>query len=91
MAHTTRDKKRLLSRVRRIQGQISALEAALEAQAECAAVLQQIAAVRGGINGLMAEILEGHLREHVAAGTLASAAHKRDMDGVVRMLRTYLK
>lgn len=89
MPHTVRDKKKLLLRVRRIRGQVEALERALQAGSRCAAVLQQIAAVRGAVNGLMAEVLEGHLREHVAAQ--ASAAGQRELEPVVRVLRSYLR
>ncbi len=59
MAHTIHGKKKLLARVRRIAGQTRALEQALEEGSECAAVLQQIAAIRGAVNGLMNEVLEG--------------------------------
>ena len=65
MAHTTKDKERLLNRVRRIKGQITGIEKALEDNEECSKVLQTIAACRGAINGLMAEVLEGHVRFHV--------------------------
>ena len=65
MAHTTKDREKLLNRVRRIKGQISAIEKALESEQECSRVLQTIAACRGAINGLMAEVLEGHVRFHV--------------------------
>jgi DNA-binding FrmR family transcriptional regulator len=90
MPHTIRDKKKLLSRIRRIKGQAEALERALTQEAECAAVLQQIAAIRGAVNGLMGEVLEGHLREHIA--TPASVKHgKEDMESVVQVMRSYLK
>ena len=59
VAHTIHGKKKLLARVRRIAGQTRALEQALEEGSECAAVLQQIAAIRGAVNGLMNEVLEG--------------------------------
>lgn len=65
VAHTTRDKKKLLNRVRRIKGQVEAIERAIEGEAECASVLNTIAACRGAINGLMAEIIEGHVLFHV--------------------------
>ncbi|NNC25061.1 metal/formaldehyde-sensitive transcriptional repressor, partial [Salinisphaera sp. USBA-960] len=58
MPHSPAEKKRVLTRVRRIKGQTEALERALEAGSECAAVLQQIAAIRGAVNGLMSEVLE---------------------------------
>lgn len=67
MSHTIKDQKKLLARVRRIKGQAEALERALENGGECSAILQQIAAVRGAVNGLMAQVLEGHVREHLTA------------------------
>ena len=66
MAHTIRDKKKLLNRVRRIRGQVEALERALEQETEgCTSILQLIASCRGAINGLMAEVIEGHIQLHV--------------------------
>lgn len=67
MPHAPEDKKKALTRVRRIRGQAEALERALEAGADCAPVLQQLAALRGAVNGLMSEILESHIREELAA------------------------
>ncbi len=67
MSHTIHGKKKLLARVRRIKGQTGALETALEQEGDCAAILQQIAAIRGAVNGLMLEVLEGHMREHLGA------------------------
>ena len=64
MAHTIRDKKKLLNRVRRIRGQIDAVEKALDEGKECSSILLTIAACRGAMNGLMAEIIEGHIRYH---------------------------
>lgn len=57
----------MLTRVRRIKGQAEGLERALNAETECLAILQQIAAIRGAVNGLMAEVLEGHIRTHLGA------------------------
>ncbi|NKF20963.1 metal/formaldehyde-sensitive transcriptional repressor [Solimonas marina] len=88
MAHTIRDRKPLLNRVRRLQGQLESLRAAIEGESECGAVLQQIAAVRGGVNGLMSEVLQGHLREHLVP---APGADADEVENVVRVLRSYLK
>ena len=65
MAHTIREKTKLLKRVRRIRGQVEAVERALEEEIGCADVLHLVAAVRGAINGLMAEVVEDHIRFHV--------------------------
>lgn len=91
MAHTIKGKKQLLARVRRIKGQADALERALDQEAECLAVLQQIAAIRGAVNGLMSEVLEGHLREHL--GPVVADARQRtdELEQVISVLRTYMK
>jgi DNA-binding FrmR family transcriptional regulator len=65
MAHTIRDKKKLVNRVRRIRGQIDGVEKALNQEQDCSMVLRTIVACRGAINSLMAEIIEGHIRFHV--------------------------
>ena len=78
MAHTLRDKKKLLNRVRRIRGQVDAIEKALEQEQDCSSILQTIAACRGAINGLMAVIMEGHIRLHVM-----DPAHRPTSDQVV--------
>jgi len=91
MAHTSKSQKQLLIRVRRIRGQAEALEKALEQEAECAAILQQIAAIRGAVNGLMAEVLEGHIREHLGADDISPQQRSEDLEQVVAVLRSYLK
>ena len=65
MSHPTKDKKKLLSRIRRIKGQSEAIERALEGDGECEDILQLVASCRGALNGLMAELIEGHVRFHV--------------------------
>ncbi|MGH7659904.1 MAG: metal/formaldehyde-sensitive transcriptional repressor [Vulcanimicrobiaceae bacterium] len=80
MSHTQRDRAKLISRVRRIKGQLEAVERALDARKECGEILQLIAATRGAINGLMGQVLEDHVRLHVL-----------DTDDLVSVVRTYLK
>ncbi|HTX24485.1 MAG TPA: metal/formaldehyde-sensitive transcriptional repressor [Steroidobacteraceae bacterium] len=66
MRHTLEDRTKLLQRVRRLRGQIDAIERALEADADCAEVMQLTVSVRGAANGLMAALLEDHIRMHVS-------------------------
>jgi DNA-binding FrmR family transcriptional regulator len=93
MPHSPDDKKRALARLHRIKGQAEGLERAIEAGAECGLLLQQIAALRGAAGGLMAEVLESHLRETLGEapenGRPALAAD--DLADITKMLRTYLK
>lgn len=91
MPHTIKMKKQLLSRVRRIKGQSEALEKALEKETECTAILQQIAAIRGAVNGLMAEVLEGHIREHLGNDAISASQRSEDLEQVVSVLKSYLK
>jgi len=91
MPHTVKNKKQFLTRVRRIRGQTDALERALEQETECAAVLQQIAAIRGAVSGMMAEVLEGHLREHLGADDITPEQRREDLEEVLSVLRSYLK
>jgi DNA-binding FrmR family transcriptional regulator len=91
MAHTIRDKKKLLNRVRRLKGQIEGVERLLESETECADVLQQIAACRGSINGLMAEVLEGHIRFHVADAGHSKASQRKAVEELISIIRSYLK
>lgn len=91
MAHTTKGKTRLLARVRRIQGQAAALAGAIEGEHDCLGILQQIAAIRGAVNGLMVHVLEGQVREHVAAEGLSAAQRRREADQLADVLRSYLK
>ena len=92
MSHTTREKSKLLSRVRRIRGQVEALERALEAERGCAQVLQEIAAVRGAINGLMLEVMEDHIETHLAGAQSASDLERRgSADELIEVMRTYLR
>ncbi|MBV8036888.1 metal/formaldehyde-sensitive transcriptional repressor [Roseateles sp.] len=93
MTHTVKGQKSLLARVRRIKGQAEALERLIggSQDMDCGRVLQQIAAIRGAVTGLMAEVLEGHLREHVAGENLTPEQRQDEIEEVVSALRTYMR
>ena len=91
MSHLADQKQQLVARVRRIVGQMGAIERNLDEGAECAAVLQQVAAARGAINGLMDEILEDFLREHVARPDLDPALRAAGAEELVVAMRRYGK
>jgi DNA-binding FrmR family transcriptional regulator len=91
MAHIIKAQKRLLTRVRRIKGQAEALEKALSQASDCSSVLQQIAAIRGAVNGLMAEVLEGHLHDHLGRSDATPKEREEDIEQVVSILRSYMK
>lgn len=91
MSHTIKGKKQLLTRTRRIKGQAEGLEKALEAGTDCTMILQQIAAIRGAVNGLMAEVLEGHIREHLGPEALDPKQRSEDLEQITAILRSYLK
>jgi DNA-binding FrmR family transcriptional regulator len=74
LSHTTKNKAKTLTRVRRIKGQVEAIERALDGEEECEKILQLVASCRGALNGLMAELIEGHLRFHVPLPSQYEAA-----------------
>lgn len=90
MSHTVKVKSRLLARVRRIKGQMTAVERALEEEIGCADVLQLVASVRGAINGLTAELIEDHIQHHVLEPQ-AETDRRRGGDELIEVVRTYLK
>jgi FrmR/RcnR family transcriptional regulator, repressor of frmRAB operon len=92
MAHTSKDRQKLLSRVRRIGGQVEDVERALSGQHECSKVLQLMAACRGALNGLMAEVVEGHIRFHVLApGHGRNSPQVKAAEELIEVVRAYLK
>lgn len=92
MSHTVQDQKKLLARVRRIKGQIQALEKALESEQDCADVLHLIAAVRGATDGLMNQVLEEHIRSHIANPAITDHSKRTQAaEELISALRSYLK
>lgn len=90
MGHLGRDNSKLVSRLRRIKGQVEGVERALEADADCTEVLRQIASIRGAMVGLTNEVFEEHLRSHVVD---AADDHAREegAEEMIQILRSYLK
>jgi FrmR/RcnR family transcriptional regulator, repressor of frmRAB operon len=91
MSHTIKGKVKLLNRARRIRGQIEALERALEGERECGEVLRLIAASRGAMDSLMAEVLEDHIRHHAFQGAITGSEGATAADDVIDVIRAYLK
>jgi DNA-binding FrmR family transcriptional regulator len=92
MAHVVAEKQKLLNRVRRLRGQIDALERALEADEGCSEVMRLLTAVRGAINGVMAEVVEDHILMHmVDSDRKPSRSEQRAADELLDVLRTYIK
>jgi FrmR/RcnR family transcriptional regulator, repressor of rcnA expression len=90
VTHTIHAKTKLLARVRRIRGQVEAIERALENELGCADVLQLIASVRGAMNGLTAELIEDHIHHHVVEPRQESD-RMRGAEELIDVVRTYLK
>lgn len=90
--HTIRQKQKLLARVRRLRGQVEAIERALESEAGCEEVMHLIAGARGAMAGLMAEVVEDHVRSHlVDAERYPDALNGEAADQLLDVIRTYLK
>jgi len=92
MTHTVREKQKLLARVRRIRGQAEAIERALESEAGCEKVMHLLAGLRGATSGLMAEVVEDHVRTHlVDADRHPGALNVEAADQLLDVIRTYVK
>ncbi|MGF9564755.1 Ni(II)/Co(II)-sensing transcriptional repressor DmeR [Neorhizobium sp. JUb45] len=90
MSHTIREQAKLLARVRRMKGQMEAVERALEAEAPCGQILQQLASIRGALSGLTGEVMEDHLREHVLHAE-SEKERAAAVDELAEALRTYIR
>lgn len=92
MTHTVREKQKLLARVRRIRGQVEAVERALEAESGCEEVMHLLASTRAAMAGLMAEVVEDHVRSHlVDADTHPDAQDNDATEQLLAVIRAYLK
>lgn len=93
MSHTTKNKAKMLTRIRRIKGQVEAIERALdgEDEGECEQILQLVASCRGALNGLMAELIDGHLRFHVLTPDQKTRPSQLEAaDELMAVVRRYL-
>jgi len=91
MGHMRSSKANLLKRVKRIAGQVQAIERALDSDDDCSKTLLLVASTRGAINGLMDEIIEDHAREHVANPTLSNEERAKGVDELLEAIRRYSK
>lgn len=91
MAHLEPEDDALLKRVRRIAGQVAAIERALAGSDDCTRTLHLVAATRGAINGLMDEIIEAHVREHVARPDLPDDERAAGAEELIAVIRRYSK
>jgi DNA-binding FrmR family transcriptional regulator len=66
-------------------------DVSLENEKECGEVLRLIAAARGAMDSLMAEVLEGHIREHATTERRSPREATAAADDVIELVRAYLK
>ena len=91
MGHVSREKQKLLNRLKRIKGQIEGIERAVDSDAECARVLQQATACRGALDGFIAEVIEDHIREHMIDPALSSDDPRTEAaEQLVAIVHSYL-
>ena len=91
MGHLKPEDDALVKRVRRIAGQVAAIERALVSSDDCTKTLHLVAAARGAINGLMDEIIEAHVREHVAHPDLSDVERAAGTEELITAIRRYSK
>jgi len=91
LPEVSKEKQKLLSRIRRLAGQIDAVERSVTEGDECADILMLLAAIRGGVNSLMAEILEDHVRLHITHPNRAKESPQELTEDLIGLVRAYLK
>ena len=92
MAHTIRKKTKLVNRLRRLRGQVESVERALNEDADCGRIMQLLAACRGAVNSLLAEVIKDHIREHlVARRPRASEPRAEATDELIDVVQSYFK
>ena len=91
MDHLDKEKRKLVARIKRIRGQVDSIERSLSSDDHCADVLMLLATVRGGINSLMAEVLEDHIRLHLLSPERPTAEPQELAEDVIDLVRAYLK
>ena len=91
MSHTIRDRQKLLNRVRRIRGQLETIERTLAGESECIEVLQQITSCRGAMNGLLAVVLEEHIRTHLVDAEEHAGAKHDAKEQLIEIVHSYFK
>jgi len=91
MSHLEKEKQKLVARIRRIRGQVDAIERSLSSGDDCADVLMLLANIRGGINSLMAEVLEDHIRNHMMGPEKNAAPSVELAEDLIDLVRAYLK
>jgi FrmR/RcnR family transcriptional regulator, repressor of frmRAB operon len=92
MSHTIKEKQKLLARVRRILGQMGAVERALQEEAGCEQVMHLLSSTRAAMAGLMAEVVEDHVRTHlVDAKTHPGALQPQAVEELLSVVRTYVR
>ena len=90
MAHTEKEKQKLLNRMRRIRGQIDAIQRTLEENGTCLAILQQATACRGALDGFIAEVVEDHIREHVIDPERRDSPQAEAAEELIEIVHSYL-
>jgi DNA-binding FrmR family transcriptional regulator len=90
MSTHEREKVKLLQRLKKLRGQLDAIERALSSDEDCGGQLMLLAAVRGGVNGLMGEVLEDHIRFHLTSGSKEQIAPELAED-LIDLVHAYLK
>ena len=91
MAAMDKEKQKLIARIKRIRGQVDSIERSLTTGDDCADVLMLMANVRGGINSLMAEVLEDHIRLHLLSSDKATTQPEELAEDMIDLVRAYLK
>jgi DNA-binding FrmR family transcriptional regulator len=92
MSHPVIRRKKLRNRIRRLAGQIEAIERALDNRSDTDEVMRLLTAARGAISGIMAEVVEDHIRTRMIGDERnPSKDELKATDELLDALRTYIR
>ena len=77
-----------VNRTKKVIGQLESVLKALNDDEQCSEVLHRLAASRGAINSLMAELMEDHILNRMPKNSKSAEEAAEDM---IQIVRTYLK
>lgn len=88
--HTDRDRQKLLNRVRRMRGQLDAIERGIDDDTATIAILQQATACRGALDGFIGEVIEHHIRQHLWGDDIGAEQRAAAAQELVDIVQSYL-
>ncbi|MDD4171542.1 MAG: metal-sensitive transcriptional regulator [Syntrophomonas sp.] len=86
----TETRRKIISRLRRIEGQVRGVQRMVEEEADCGEILNQIAAIKSAVHHAGVLMFENHAQECIAR-SLKEGDQERSFDEIVRVMGRFIK